>query len=89
MILTGFSETARRRVHICPDRREAIGAAIEMARPGDVVIIAGKGHENYQIIGTVKHPFDDLKTAAAALHRRLTDNANVRQQPADAKAGDQ
>ncbi len=89
MILTGFSETARRRVHICPDRREAIGAAIEMARPGDVVLIAGKGHENYQIIGTVKHPFDDLKTAAAALHRRLTDNAKVRQQPADAKAGDQ
>jgi UDP-N-acetylmuramoyl-L-alanyl-D-glutamate--2,6-diaminopimelate ligase len=41
------------------DRREAIHAALAGARPGDVVVIAGKGHEDYQIIGTTKHHFDD------------------------------
>ncbi len=41
------------------DRREAINAAAAMARPGDIILIAGKGHEDYQIIGTEKHHFDD------------------------------
>ena len=41
------------------DRRAAIRAAMAMAEPGDVVLIAGKGHETYQVIGQVKHPFDD------------------------------
>ncbi|MEM5785788.1 MAG: UDP-N-acetylmuramoyl-L-alanyl-D-glutamate--2,6-diaminopimelate ligase [Syntrophobacteraceae bacterium] len=40
-------------------RREAIEFALSVARPGDIVFIGGKGHETYQIIGTVKHPFDD------------------------------
>jgi UDP-N-acetylmuramoyl-L-alanyl-D-glutamate--2,6-diaminopimelate ligase len=47
-------------------RREAIGLAARMARPGDIVLLAGKGHEDYQIIGTVKHHFDDREEAAAA-----------------------
>jgi UDP-N-acetylmuramyl-tripeptide synthetase len=49
------------------DRRAAIQAAIGAARPGDVVVIAGKGHEDYQIVGKTKHHFDDREEAAAAL----------------------
>ncbi len=49
------------------DRRQAIAAALERARPGDGVVIAGKGHEDYQILGTVKHHFDDREVAAEAL----------------------
>ena len=41
------------------DRREAIARAIADARPGDTLLLAGKGHETYQVIGTVKHPFDE------------------------------
>lgn len=41
------------------DRRQAIQAALETARPGDTVLLAGKGHETYQVIGTTKHPFDE------------------------------
>lgn len=44
-----------------PDRREAIHQAIETARENDIVLIAGKGHETYQIIGTIKYDFDDVK----------------------------
>lgn len=50
-----------------PDRRRAIALACGSARRGDMVVIAGKGHEPYQIIGTTKYPFDDRKIAAAAL----------------------
>ena len=49
------------------DRRTAIRAAIAEATPGDVVVIAGKGHEDYQILGTTKHHFDDREEAAAAV----------------------
>lgn len=52
---------------IVPDRREAIGRALEEAGTGDIVIIAGKGHEDYQIIGQTKFPFDDRKVAAEKL----------------------
>ncbi len=45
------------------DRREAIESAIRLAEEGDVVVIAGKGHEDYQIVGKVKHHFDDRETA--------------------------
>ena len=52
-----------------PDRRVAIGLAVAEARPGDVVLIAGKGHEDYQIIGSTKSHFDDREEAAAAFAR--------------------
>ncbi|MEG6521882.1 UDP-N-acetylmuramoyl-L-alanyl-D-glutamate--2,6-diaminopimelate ligase [Desulfotomaculum sp. 1211_IL3151] len=57
---------------VLQDRREAINKAIELAREGDVVVIAGKGHEDYQIIGTTKYPFDDREEAAAALKKKAT-----------------
>ena len=53
---------------VIPDRREAIFYAIKKAAPGDVVVIAGKGHETYQIIGKTKYDFDDRCVAAEALH---------------------
>lgn len=49
------------------DRREAIAHAVHTAKPGDVVVIAGKGHENYQIIGRTKYPMDDREMAREAL----------------------
>ena len=52
------------------DRRTAIRAAIAEATPGDVVAIAGKGHEDYQILGTTKIHFDDREQAAAAIAER-------------------
>jgi UDP-N-acetylmuramoyl-L-alanyl-D-glutamate--2,6-diaminopimelate ligase len=41
------------------DRRAAIAASIAMAKPGDILLLAGKGHEDYQVIGHEKHHFDD------------------------------
>jgi UDP-N-acetylmuramoyl-L-alanyl-D-glutamate--2,6-diaminopimelate ligase len=54
------------------DRRAAIAKAIELARAGDLVLIAGKGHEKYQVIGTRTLPFDDVAVAREALARRRT-----------------
>ena len=48
------------------NRREAIRLAVRLARPGDIVLLAGKGHEDYQIIGRTKHHFDDREEAARA-----------------------
>jgi len=52
------------------DRRAAIRYAVASAGPGDTVLIAGKGHEDYQIIGNTKHPFDDRTEAGRALETR-------------------
>ncbi len=52
------------------DRARAIGTAIDTARAGDVVLIAGKGHETYQECGGVRRPFDDLQVARIALEAR-------------------
>ena len=58
-MLAGLSEDERRHVLSIVDRREAIRTACMMAQPGDVILVAGKGHEDYQIIQGVKHHFDD------------------------------
>lgn len=55
--------------HKVPDRREAIAAAVRAACPGDIVLIAGKGHEDYQIIGTKKFHFDDREVAREEIGR--------------------
>ncbi|MEF2846441.1 MAG: UDP-N-acetylmuramoyl-L-alanyl-D-glutamate--2,6-diaminopimelate ligase [Eggerthellaceae bacterium] len=57
------------RFEVVPDRRQAIHRAIELAHPGDAILIAGKGHEDYQIIGTEKHHFDDREVAAEELEK--------------------
>jgi UDP-N-acetylmuramoyl-L-alanyl-D-glutamate--2,6-diaminopimelate ligase len=50
-----------------PDRRAAITLAIEESQAGDIVVIAGKGHENYQLVGPRKLPFDDREVAREAI----------------------
>jgi UDP-N-acetylmuramoyl-L-alanyl-D-glutamate--2,6-diaminopimelate ligase len=55
------------RHEIVVDRGAAIAQAIARARPQDTVLVAGKGHEDYQEIDGVKHPFSDVDTAARAL----------------------
>ena len=52
-----------------PDRREAIEEAVREAHRADMVLIAGKGHEDYQIIGTKKVHFDDREVARNAIER--------------------
>jgi UDP-N-acetylmuramoyl-L-alanyl-D-glutamate--2,6-diaminopimelate ligase len=52
------------------DRKQAIETAIDRTNDGDILLIAGKGHEDYQIIGATKRPFDDRAVAAAALNAR-------------------
>ena len=66
-IQKGFSAVANGKVRVEPDRREAIAVAIAAAGAGDVVLIAGKGHEDYQIVGTTKHHFDDVEEAEKAM----------------------
>lgn len=63
---------------IIPDRKQAIHYAIGMAKPGDVVLIAGKGHETYQILGTEIRPFDDTVVARDALDKRKLKNLEIK-----------
>ena len=58
-----------------PDRREAIRYALKMATAGDTVLLAGKGHETYQIVGTEALPFDD-RVVARELLDELTPRRN-------------
>nr|WP_043689241.1 UDP-N-acetylmuramoyl-L-alanyl-D-glutamate--2,6-diaminopimelate ligase [Luteimonas huabeiensis] len=67
-IVAGFAEPARVRVE--RDRGRAIALAVGEAGPGDIVLIAGKGHEPYQEIAGVRHPFDDGEAASRALEAR-------------------
>jgi UDP-N-acetylmuramyl-tripeptide synthetase len=67
-IMAGISEHTGERVRTIVDRREAITVAVcEIARPGDIVVIAGKGHETYQLVNGQSFPFDDRLVAAGAL----------------------
>ncbi len=71
-ILAGIRDAATdaHTFEVVEDRRSAISRAIDLAKPGDVVLIAGKGHEDYQIVGTEKHHFDDREEARAAMLSR-------------------
>lgn len=76
-ILVGIGSGAAGRTMVEPDRERAIRAAIAGAKPGDTIIIAGKGHEDYQILpdptkkgGTITRHFDDREVARAALRER-------------------
>ncbi|MDR0712137.1 MAG: UDP-N-acetylmuramoyl-L-alanyl-D-glutamate--2,6-diaminopimelate ligase [Prevotellaceae bacterium] len=61
----GVSDEARAKTLSITDRREAIKAAVTLAEKNDILLVAGKGHENYQIIGTKKFHFDDKETLQA------------------------
>ena len=66
-MLAGLDEWQRGRTHCFVDRREAIVAAVEMAEPGDIILIAGKGHENTQVLADGAVHFDDREEASRAL----------------------
>ncbi len=61
---TGLNTAAKRKYIAIVDRKEAIKTAVSLAKPDDIVLIAGKGHEKYQEIKGVKHPFDDKQVLA-------------------------
>ncbi|HYK90995.1 MAG TPA: UDP-N-acetylmuramoyl-L-alanyl-D-glutamate--2,6-diaminopimelate ligase [Acidobacteriota bacterium] len=65
----GLKRTSAR-YRLIPDRREAIESALSLAKPGDLVVIAGKGHEDSQIIGTENYPFDDRSVTRELILRR-------------------
>ena len=58
-MLAGITDEERGKVLSIVDRKEAIRTACMLAKKGDVILVAGKGHENYQEIKGVKHHFDD------------------------------
>ena len=57
----GLDPTELAKILSISDRAEAIKTACTLAQPGDIVLVAGKGHEKYQEINGVKHPFDDVE----------------------------
>jgi len=61
-VMPGLRQGAKADIRAEPDRRKAIELALSLARPGDVVLVAGKGHERTQQIGDCKHPFSDQST---------------------------
>ncbi|MBP3534387.1 MAG: UDP-N-acetylmuramoyl-L-alanyl-D-glutamate--2,6-diaminopimelate ligase, partial [Muribaculaceae bacterium] len=66
----GLDAEARKQALVITDRREAIRTAAALAEPGDVILVAGKGHEDYQEVKGVKHHFDDREEVAAAFNER-------------------
>lgn len=69
-IRSGMDNAAREKTRFIPDRIEAIREAISTAIPGSVILVAGKGHEDYQIIGTVKYHLDDKEIVREAFTLR-------------------
>jgi UDP-N-acetylmuramoyl-L-alanyl-D-glutamate--2,6-diaminopimelate ligase len=69
-IVAGFEKNEAQKIVIEPDRKKAIELAIESAGKDDIVLIAGKGHEDYQIIGKQKFHLSDKETASESLRKR-------------------
>ena len=68
-IMRGFTAKRGHTPLVEPDRAKAIRQAIEQARPDDIILLAGKGHEDYQIIGKEKRHFSDIEEATKALNQ--------------------
>ena len=64
-MLTAFDVKEKKKVLVIENRQTAIQTACTMAQKGDVILVAGKGHEDYQIIKGVKHHFDDHEIVKA------------------------
>jgi len=64
----GVSPTNKRKTLTILDRREAIKTACHLARPGDIIVLAGKGHETYQEINGVRYHFDDKEVLTEQLN---------------------
>jgi UDP-N-acetylmuramoyl-L-alanyl-D-glutamate--2,6-diaminopimelate ligase len=80
-IQRGITPDTRRdsnqRILTIADRRKAIEKAVELAMPDDVILVAGKGHEKYQVVGEQVLPFDDVAVAREALAKRRTNSGVV------------
>jgi UDP-N-acetylmuramoyl-L-alanyl-D-glutamate--2,6-diaminopimelate ligase len=63
-MLAGLNTEQQRKTLVITDRHEAIKTAVMISQPGDIILVAGKGHEKYQEIAGIKHPFDDKKILA-------------------------
>ena len=63
-IQAGMTEEDGAPVHVEPDRRRAIAWALDQGRPGDVIVLAGKGHETYQEVNGVQLPMDEREIVA-------------------------
>jgi UDP-N-acetylmuramoyl-L-alanyl-D-glutamate--2,6-diaminopimelate ligase len=68
-VAAGCRRAGRARVDVVPDRRNAIERALDGARPGDVIVVAGKGHERGQAVGSETLPFSDVEVIAEMLPR--------------------
>ena len=68
-ICNGLSFEGKAKTIRIPDRKEAIRAAIIFSKPGATILLAGKGHENYQIIGNIKHHFDEKEIVKEILEK--------------------
>ena len=66
-MLAGLTQKEKQKTLVIADRQQAIKTACALAQPDDVILIAGKGHENYQIIKGVKHHFDDHEEVKKAI----------------------
>ncbi len=75
--MTADSRRDTQQILTIVDRREAIAKAIDIARAGDLVLIAGKGHEKYQVVGSEALPFDDVAVAREALTRKRSNSGVV------------
>ena len=84
-IIVGLQKTGGKYL-IEPDRETAIGAAFDAARSGDIVLLAGKGHENYQTLATGAMPFDDREVAQRLLRERGYASASAEQKFSDPSA---
>ena len=69
-ITAGFGKKEIQTIAIEPDRKKAIEMAVQSAEKDDIVLIAGKGHEDYQIIGKQKFHFSDKEIAQDCLNKR-------------------
>jgi UDP-N-acetylmuramoyl-L-alanyl-D-glutamate--2,6-diaminopimelate ligase len=75
-MLTGVEAGDRSKVLVIADREEAIRTACTLAKPKDVILVAGKGHEDYQEIKGVKHHFDD-KEVIAGIYSDIRKNLSL------------
>jgi UDP-N-acetylmuramoyl-L-alanyl-D-glutamate--2,6-diaminopimelate ligase len=71
-IVAGISDMNK--IMIIEDRKAAIEKAVQQSTPGDVIVVAGKGHEKYQIIGTIKKQFDDVEVLRSAMNELMETN---------------
>ena len=73
-MLSKLDPIQKKKILIIQDRKQAIKTACTLANEGDIVLLAGKGHEKYQDIDGVKHPFDDVAELIESLNIN-TENA--------------